>query len=409
MTFWIIAGLMAALVALLLVLTVLRARASVGPAAAFDLQVYRDQLKEVDRDLARGVIGQSDAERIRTEVSRRILAADAQMQDGQTSTEAPGAATYAMAVVIFAALVGGTLYLYRDLGALGYGDLALDTRIEMARIARETRPDQATAEASLPAGNPQPELSADYTRLIEQLRTTVAQRPDDLQGHMLLARNEAAIGNYVAAYTAQREVLRIKGDEASASDYTDLGDMLILAAGGYVSPEAEAALARALQLDPNNGPARYYQGLMLAQTGRPDQAFRIWDNLLRAGPANAPWIEPIRLQIEQMADLAGVNYALPVAAAVASGPSAADVAAASEMSVEDRQEMIRGMVNGLSDRLATEGGPPFDWARLIAALGVLGEEERAIAVYTEALSIFDGDPEAIELIRNGARQAQLIP
>ncbi len=72
---------------------------------------------------------------------------------------------------------------------------------------------------------------------------------------------------------------------------------------------------------------------------------------MRAGPENAPWIEPIRLQIEQMADLAGVNYTLPAPVAVASGPSAADVEAASEMSAEDRQEMIRGMVNGLSDRL----------------------------------------------------------
>ena len=71
--------------------------------------------------------------------------------------------------------------------------------------------------------------------------------------------------------------------------------------------------------------------------------------------------------------------------------------------------MIEGMVNGLSDRLATEGGPATDWARLISALGVLGQEERAIAIYSEALEIFAGDEAAITLIRNGARQALLIP
>ncbi len=159
---------------------------------------------------------------------------------------------------MFAALVGGSLYLYRDLGAPGYGDLALNTRIEMAETARETRPDQADCRGQPARWQPATGIERGLHPLIEQLRTTVAQRPDDLQGQMLLARNEAAIGNFIAAHTAQREVLRIKGDAATASDYADLGDMLILAAGGYVSPEAEAALARALQMDPNNGPARYY-------------------------------------------------------------------------------------------------------------------------------------------------------
>ena len=86
-----------------------------------------------------------------------------------------------------------------------------------------------------------------------------------------------------------------------------------------------------------------------------------------------------------------------------------DVEAAAEMTEDDRQTMIRGMVNGLSERLALEGGPPSDWARLIAALGVLGEEERAIAIYTEALQRFAGNDAALEAIRNGARQAKLIP
>jgi cytochrome c-type biogenesis protein CcmH len=416
MTFWIITALMAFGVTAMLALALLRARSIAGPAADYDLRVYRDQLKEVDRDLARGVIAQGDAERIRTEISRRILAADAQQGDAGSIVSQPGLPGYIMAAAVGIALIGGSFLLYSKLGAFErfgtpvYGDLSLKDRIAQAETARETRPDQAVAEASLPPAVPPGPFNPEHVALVEQLRETIKMRPDDLQGHVLLARNEATMGNFVAAYKAQERVINIKGGNARASDLMDYGEMLILAAGGYVSPEAENALAQALQLDHQNAPALYYYGLMFAQTGRPDQTFRIWERLLRDGPPDAPWIEPIRLQIMEMAQRAGVNYQLPEPRITPErGPDASDVQAAAEMSEEDRLAMIEGMVNGLSDRLASEGGPATDWARLISALGVLGQEERAIAIYSEALEIFAGDEAAITLIRNGARQALLIP
>lgn len=412
MIFWITTAFMAILVALTLVLALLRSRGQAGPVGEFDLRVYRDQLKEVDRDLARGVIGASDAGRARTEISRRILAADVQNHDAGAAVAQPKVVGFVTAGVVGVFLIGGAFGLYLHLGAPGYGDLSLKTRIAAAQTARETRPSQATAEASLPANAQLEQFSPEYMKLIQQLRDTVASRPDDIQGHALLARNEAAMGNFKAAYEAQRMVLRLKGDTVQASDLTDYADMLILAAGGYISPEAEGALASALQIDPQNGVARYYYGLMLAQTGRQDRTFRIWNKLLTESSPDAPWVAPIRFQIEDIAMRAGVNYTLPPAPAPAApvrGPDADDIQAAQEMSPQDRQEMIRNMVEGLSDRLAAEGGPPEEWARLIGALGVMGNEERAIAIYTEALEIFAGNSAAIETIRNGARQAALIP
>ena len=56
------------------------------------------------------------------------------------------------------------------------------------------------------------------------------------------------------------------------------------------------------------------------------------------------------------------------------------------------------MVAGLADRLANEGGPPQDWARLIRSLMVLGEEDRARAIYAEALQVFAEVPDALALI-----------
>ena len=80
MIFWIVTIALALAVAGLLVMALLRRQTGAEPPAAYDLRVYRDQLREVDRDLARGVIDAADAERVRAEVSRRILAADAQLQ-----------------------------------------------------------------------------------------------------------------------------------------------------------------------------------------------------------------------------------------------------------------------------------------------------------------------------------------
>ena len=280
-----------------------------GPAEAFDLQVYRDQLTEVDRDLTRGVISEEDAERLRTEISRRILAADAKASARGAGGTQPKPLGYAVASVIGALVVGGSYWLYSQLGAPGYGDLGLSQRLEMAELARENRPSQAEAESQMPATG-ETEVQPEYADLVQRLRGAVAERPGDLQGHILLARSEAALGNYVAAYEAQQQVLSIKGDGASGKDYADLGDMMVLAAGGYVSPEAERVLEAALAREPDNGVALYYMGLMMAQTGRPDVAFRLWDRLLRQSPPDASWLPPILAQIEEMAFRAGVNLVM---------------------------------------------------------------------------------------------------
>ncbi len=147
---------------------------------------------------------------------------------------------------------------------------------------------------------------------MDKLRAAVAERPDDLHGQMLLARNEAMLGNFAAAAPRPGTGDRAEGRPRPAPRIiADLADLLILAAGGYVSPEAEAALTRALSLDPRNGPARYYTGLLYAQTGRPDLAFRIWRALLVESTPHAPWVGPITAQIERVAALAGERYTPP--------------------------------------------------------------------------------------------------
>lgn len=415
MVFWILISFVALAMTALLGLVLLRAHSVGEPPAAYDLRVYRQQLSDVDKDLQRGVINESDAQRIRTEVSRRILAADAQLQNQSSGSTQPKGVSRVTVLLSAALLTGGTLMLYTVLGAPGYGDMGLASRIEAADLYAQTRPNQAEAESKVPAQT-NPDLEPGYADLVEQLRQTAGQRPDDAQGQALLAQHEANLGNFVAAYQAKENYIRIMSGDLEPQDYGELAELMIMAAGGYVSPEAEELLDGTLQLDPRNGPARYYYGLLQGQLNRPDIAFRIWADTLRQGPKGAPWIDGIEAQIEEMAFRAGVDYspiappAAPDAAGPAlAGPSAEDLSAAQEMTMDERQEMIQGMVARLSDRLATEGGSAPEWAQLIGALGVLGQQERARAIYTEAKTRFASDAEALAQLEAAASMAGLEP
>lgn len=361
-----------------------------------DMRLYRDQLAEVERDLARGTVTAGEAERVRTEVARRLLEADRRAQAADAPAARAGGAVLGGGLAV--ALAGGVAgYLW--LGAPGYPDLPVAVRIERAAELAANRPGQAEAAALRPLTDPENPADA---KLIADLRSAVAARPDDLTGQQLLAEQESQLGNDTAAAAAQASVVRLKGRQATAADHAILADLLVRAADGYVSPEAEAALNAALALDAGNGLARFYLGLTQAQTGRPDLSFQTWRALLETSPDAAPWVPVIRERIGLLAQAAGVDYALPEATR---GPDAAAVEAAEEMSPEDRQEMIRGMVEGLAERLATSGGTGAEWAQLIAALGVLGEAERAKAIFAEAEDVFAGSPDDLTLVTDAARKA----
>ncbi|HEY9037643.1 MAG TPA: c-type cytochrome biogenesis protein CcmI [Roseovarius sp.] len=408
MMFWIIAAILALGCSGLIAVTLLRGRSDAVPHAAYDLDVYRVQLKDVDKDLARGVITAAEAERLRTEVSRRILSADAQLRKAGGSITQPGGGAAILAGVLALVVTAGALVGYSMLGAPGYSDMPRNERRAASDAARADRLAQAEAVASF--GVPETPLTPreDFAQLMEQLRAAVEKRPDDVRGLALLARNEAGLGNTSAAIDAQSRLIDVRGDEAAAGDHAFLADLLITAAGGYVSREAEAALRTALSKDPQHPEARYYLGMYYDQVDRADAAFRTWEQLLRDSPPDAVWIPQLRDMIASAADRAGIRYSLPPETA-APGPSAEDVEAAGDMTDAERQQMIRGMVDGLMSRLAEQGGPPEEWARLISSLGILGETERAAAIQSEALVIFKDSPDAIETIRAAAQSAGIDP
>ncbi|GGD29381.1 c-type cytochrome biogenesis protein CcmI [Sinisalibacter lacisalsi] len=406
--FWILAGLFAIVATAILGRALFTGPDDAATTADYDMQVYRDQLKELDRDVGRGVIGAEEAERAKVEISRRLLDADRKAQAGELAGKAPRGATIAALALSGAAILGGGFWLYADMGAPGYWDMPLKARFEAAEIARETRASQAEIEATLPDwAGPPAEAPADYLELVDKLRTAVAERPGEVQGQLLVAQHEAALGNYVAAHEAMARAIDLKGPNASAEEYSQYADLLALAAGGEISPEAEAAIDAALALNPRDHVARYYAGLLHAQTGRPDLAFPIWRDLLEGSDPSEPWVPPIMAQIRQLAALAGEDYTPPQLESRVPGLSAGDIAAAENQTPEERAERLETLVATLMQRLANDGGTAADWARLIEGLGVLGDTARAAAIWSEAQTVFAGRPDDLAQIDAAAASAGL--
>ena len=177
-----------------------------------------------------------------------------------------------------------------------------------------------------------------------------------------------------------------------------------MAAGGLVSPEAEELLRQILDRDEVNTAALYYLGALYNQTDRPDVALRVWRRIIEGGDPMNFHVASARAQAPDAAFRAGVEYALPETR----GPSFEQMEAAQDMSPEDQQAMIGGMVSGLANRLATEGGPAQDWARLIRAYGVLGDIESAQTVWNEAQQVFVGSMRGMEILTNAARDAGVL-
>lgn len=406
--FWILAAALTAITALAILSPLRRGRGGAAPAAAYDLRVYRDQLAEVERDLDRGVIGPDDAQRLRAEIGRKVLDADRRAALSAPAARGGRALWPAVALV---AMLAGAVALYLREGVPGAPDMPLAERFAAADAAYRDRPTQAEAEAAAPA-RPAPDLSQadpEYLTMIDQLRDAVGRNPDDQQGLALLASNEMRLGNLAAARAAQQRLVDLRGDQADAVQLMQLATLMVDAAGGVVTPEAEAVLRRALTLDPTQPQARYLQGVLLIQNGRPDRAFPLWRGLLDEGPEGAPWIAPIRAAIQDLAWLAGDDeYRAPAPpAADLPGPDADALAAAEDLSPEDRARMIQDMVDRLQQRLATQGGSPEEWARLIAALAMLDQRDQATAILTEARQRFGSAPDALAPIERAATDAGL--
>jgi cytochrome c-type biogenesis protein CcmH len=373
MALWLVFALMtaAAIFAVLWPLGRVRATAAAGN----DIAVYRDQLDEIARDRAAGLIGEAEAEAARVEVSRRLIAAaDTVHADPSVPGGTLRRRIAALAALIAVPLITAGLYL-----TLGSPELP-----GQPLASRDTTPLQ--------------DRSLD--RLVANVESHLEKSPEDGRGWEVVGPVYMRMGRFDDAVKARRNSLRLNG--ASADREADLGESLMAEANGVVTDDAKAAFERALTHDPKHNKARFLLGVAAQQDGQPEKAASIWRAMLQDARSGSPWIGMVR---QALAEVDPSSASAP--AASASGPTAEDVTAAGEMKVEDRNAMIRGMVERLAERLNRDGSDVEGWLRLVRAYTVLGDRDRALSALADARRALDQDADKLRRLDELSKELKL--
>ena len=382
MTLWLILGAMTALTVAMLLRPLFRGMKAGAARDAYDREVYRDQLAEVKRDEARGLLAPQEARAAEREIARRLIAA-APAKDGDAAAS-PAAEPQPA----------------KGRGARRWTALALATALPLAALAlylyvgTPTAPDFPLASRDKVM---QSEGMHDINEVIPKLEARLKAKPDDLEGWVLLGRSYASTDRMAEAAEAYRHAVALSNNDPDL--VAAYAETKVLEGGGAVTPEARKLFEGVLAKDPKNVPARFYLALVKVQEGDVEAGVREWLVIQAEAPPDAPWLPELHGAIERAAqqyklDLAklvppGAKVVPPMAATPGAGagstasagtspsPSAADVAAAENMSDAQRKEMIRSMVERLAERLKGQPDDLAGWQRLARAYDVLGEKDKA--------------------------------
>ena len=363
-----------------IVAPLLRGNRPAPSRASFDQAVYRDQLHELERDIARGLITPAEADSARLEVQRRLLAADRVPAAAARLSRSP-----VLAAMVFLVIAAGSVSSYLWLGAPGLPDEPYAARRD-----------------ELAANNSQASLQQATAALAAKLK----QDPSNAQGWLLYGRSLAMLSDWDKAEDAFRHAIEL--GQTSPAVLGDHAEIMVMQAGGTVTPAAEAALRQVLKADPSSGIAQYYLAIAAMQAGEPRRAIDGLQALLAQLPADSPARQQLGQKVAEAAQAAGIavpalaqgtpSAAGPRGAAAAApgtgsatGPDAKAVADAANMSDGQRQAMIRGMVAQLAAKQQADPANLDGWLRLGRAYAVLHDPDKAADAFDKAAGLKPDD------------------
>jgi len=267
-------------------------------AREINTRIYRDQLAELDRDLAAGSLAPGDHAQARAELQRRLLDDTGQAEVPATPVQGARRTSMVLAVVLPIAATG----IYALLGS----PAAL---LPQPAPVAQGGADQHSATA------------AEVERMVAALAAKLEKNPDDPKGWSMLARSYHVMGRLPEADAAFKRV----GDDLLRKDpvlLADYADTLAGLADGNLEGQPLQLVKQALQLDPDNGMA-----LSLAATAaykRKDfpEAARHWQRLLKQLP---PESEDARWLVKTLAEIGAPVSADTMAAASPQNGTAAAV------------------------------------------------------------------------------------
>lgn len=383
MTLWIILAAMMLAAIAGLVIPALRAAPPTAARGDYDLTVYRDQLRDLKADVARGVVTPEEEDSARTEISRRMIAAGASAEEAQGADgpekARPRFARIAVAVLLILAVPVVATPIYLLTGSPGTPGQPFASRTDI----------RLTDETSLPEG---------FEDGVARLEARLQEEPDDLEGWITLGRALMLVRRHEAAAGAFRHATALSPRHSLAQSL--LGEAIVFAVGGTVTPSALRAFDAAIAADPRNIPARFYRAVERAQAGEVRDAFDAWLVLAAESRADAPWMPDLRARLEEAARILDVDLAAvmpdplpPSAADRAQRPGPNGDAAAEAEDEQGRQ--IQAMVARLAARLETEPDDAEGWLMLGRSYGVLGDREGARAAFARAAALRPGDAQVL--------------
>jgi len=248
-----------------------------------NLDIYREQMRELNRDLAAGTLSRAQWQQDRDELSHRMLE-DVKPGGEATPSVSGGWSRMAPAVAIAALVPIAAAVLYTVVGTPG----ALDPATAKPKVGPHA------------GGKFTPEQ---VDEMLLQLAQRMEKEPDNLEGWVLLGRSYAALGRFPEAAAALRQAVRLKGDDPGL--LTDYADVLAMANGQNLEGEPLKLIEKALAIDPN-----HQKGLALAGTAAFDRgdfagAVKQWERLLKTVPADSEGARSIQASIEDARAQAG--------------------------------------------------------------------------------------------------------
>jgi cytochrome c-type biogenesis protein CcmH len=458
MTLWLVLTVMIAVAAVLVSTPFIRRFERSRLETAGTLAVYRDQLNAIDSEAAQGFIDDAQAESARLEIKRKVLAAD---RADEPARPALGPAERKFALTAVTAIVTfGSILLYAVVGSPELPSASpAQARMEQPLGARLTlstppstepaaRPALSTPSSTEPAARlalstpPGTEPAAPQTtakpqtslpsveEMTQRLQTKLQRNPQDVEGWRMLGWAYFNIEHFADAADAYSKAIELRPD---AAEYRSArGEALVRDAGGTVSAAAKTDFEEALKLEPKDARARFFIGLAKQQDGDKAAALSDWTTLLAEANPSEPWFADLKQRLAELQrELGDQGAALPSPAPKLSaeamrdflqsekakqppaetnrGPSPEDVRNAEGMAPKDRTAMIRGMVDGLANRLEQQPRDAEGWIKLIRSRVVLGDTELANKSLEQALTIFREDgPERTRIV-DAARQLGLNP
>lgn len=252
-----------------------------GTTRELNARIYRDQLLELDRDLAAGTISAADHAQSRAELQRRVLDDTSLTEPSAGSTSSSRLTLWLIALAL--PLAAGGLYSWLGTPA------ALDPRATHVVTRSEVE------------------------KMVAELAERVAKNPSDSKGWVVLARSYRVMGRLPEAQTAFEHI----GEALNQSPVllTEYADVLATRAMGNFDGKPAALIAQALQLDPENVIAMSLAATAAYNRGDVAQAIAHWEHLQRLVP---PESDDAKWLAQALAKVRAQVGTMPAAQAIAS-------------------------------------------------------------------------------------------